>query len=479
MHDYLFPIEVVRFAFVAGVVVSMYLYERRHLTTGSIVVPGYIAVFLIMPSIIVATAINATLTYLLVNRVLSRWFLLYGRTRFTILVLISIVIQTAMLKLSPHGPWLWESDVPWFVGVGYVVPALIAHDMGRQGIGKTAKAVLLAAGIVAVPIALALWLRLPGINTLDPLRALGHTHLPPQWMPVAVLFSASAAWAIAKNYDLRSGGFVGAALVATFAVNPWQVLLLTGVAICTHQLVTRVLMTQMILFGRRKFAAMLLLASVIMWITVRVGESFLNAQLQWHVGIASLALTPMFLPGLIANDMQRSSVRRTLQGVVLASVFVLAATRSLEMLLGNEPPSAPTVLAALALTSVIFFPQLRLIAGTLVASAQRASLVVASAHRASLVEADEVNQRAIVPPPLLVEPEAPRQTSSSGSEPTRRPVHDAPPPRRIIGRSAENYRPRHLMTNPHPGTSQHSFVRRGKSSRRGTSAAPDADSPQG
>ena len=41
-----------RFAFVAGIVVSMVNYERRHLTTGSIVVPGYIAVFLLQPAVL-------------------------------------------------------------------------------------------------------------------------------------------------------------------------------------------------------------------------------------------------------------------------------------------------------------------------------------------------------------------------------------------------------------------------------------------
>ena len=39
-----------------------------------------------------------------------------------------------MLKFSPVGSWLWEKDFKLLVGVGYVVPALIAHDMGRQGI---------------------------------------------------------------------------------------------------------------------------------------------------------------------------------------------------------------------------------------------------------------------------------------------------------------------------------------------------------
>ena len=81
MHDYLFSTEVVRFAFMFGVAVSMLLYERRHLTTGSIVVPGYIATFLVYPLIIVATFLNALLSYVIVNKLLRRWFLLYGRTK--------------------------------------------------------------------------------------------------------------------------------------------------------------------------------------------------------------------------------------------------------------------------------------------------------------------------------------------------------------------------------------------------------------
>ncbi|NIQ31140.1 MAG: hypothetical protein GTN89_12380, partial [Acidobacteria bacterium] len=47
VHDYLFTADVVRLAFVLGVITSVLLYERRHVTTGSIVVPGYIAVFLL------------------------------------------------------------------------------------------------------------------------------------------------------------------------------------------------------------------------------------------------------------------------------------------------------------------------------------------------------------------------------------------------------------------------------------------------
>jgi hypothetical protein len=108
------------------------------------------------------------------NHFLRKHFMLYGKTKFTIMALISISIQTIMLKVSPSGPWLWESNIPLFVGAGYVVPALIAHDMGRQGIKQTTKAVLLAGVVVRVPIALALLLQLKGVNDLAPAGRLRH-----------------------------------------------------------------------------------------------------------------------------------------------------------------------------------------------------------------------------------------------------------------------------------------------------------------
>ena len=101
MHDYLFSSEIVRFAFVFGIGVSMMLYERLHLTTGSIVVPGYIAIFLVYPMVVIATFANAFMSYAIMNHFLRKHFMLYGRTKFTVMALISISIQTSMLKLSP------------------------------------------------------------------------------------------------------------------------------------------------------------------------------------------------------------------------------------------------------------------------------------------------------------------------------------------------------------------------------------------
>jgi poly-gamma-glutamate biosynthesis protein PgsC/CapC len=326
MHDYLLSTEVVRFAFMLGVAVSMLLYEKRHLTTGSIVVPGYIATFILYPMIVAATFVNALASYVLVNKVLRRWFLLYGRTKFTVLALISILIQTAMLKLTPSGAWLWESDFKLFVGVGYVVPALIAHDMGRQGVARTVKSVLYAATLVAIPIALALAFDVPGVNDLAPLEGFGDMAVDTAWLPFSVLLSAAAAWGVATNYGMRCGGFVGAAFIGMFMGDPWQVLVAGAIAASTYLIVTRVLMNHMILFGRRKFSSMLLVASSLSWLLLWSGREFFGPEVQRHLDLGSLALTPLFLPGLIANDIQRTSPRKVLMGFGLASTFVVTWT---------------------------------------------------------------------------------------------------------------------------------------------------------
>ena len=326
MHDYLFPADVVRFAFILGVAVSMMLYERRHLTTGSIVVPGYMATFVVYPLIIGATALNAFVSYLIVNKLLCRWFLLYGRTKFTVLALVSIAIQTAMLRLSPSGAWLWESDIKLFVGVGYVVPALIAHDMGRQGIKKTLGSVCLATVIVVIPIGLALLFGLPGINDLAPLQGAGNMAIDAGWIPIAVILSAGAAWGISHNYGLRSGGFMGAAFIAILLGDPWQVVIAIALAVTTYTIVNRLLMDEMILFGRRKFSAMLLVSSMISWILLWFGSDLLGIAALEHFDLGALALTPLIVPGLLANDAQRTNVGRVGAGLGLATAFVLTTT---------------------------------------------------------------------------------------------------------------------------------------------------------
>ncbi len=351
MHDYLFSTDVVRLAFLAGVVASIVLYEKSHLTTGSIVVPGYIAVFLIQPLVIAATFANALLAFWIVNRFLPRWFLLYGRTKFTVLALVSIAIQAVLLKASPSTGYLWESDIPLLVGAGYVVPALVAHDMARQGVRKTVRAVLLAGVIVAVPIGLLLVF---GANPELQPADFGLMAIDPTWVPLAVFLSAAGAWALLKNHDLRSGGFIGAAYTAMLSANPIHIAFIVIVGVVSYLIVTRVLMRRLILFGRRKFAAMLLVSGVVAWAAIVLGEGALGVDVSAYTTLSSIALTPLFVPGLVANDMHRSGPARVLAGLALGGVWVLATTLTLQAAIERQVVETLPLIVAVATGLYIF-----------------------------------------------------------------------------------------------------------------------------
>lgn len=373
MRDYLFSVEVVRFAFVLGILISMLQYERRHLTTGSIVVPGYIAVAALQPLVVLATLLNAFLSYWLVNRVLPRWVLLYGRTKFSVLVVISIATQFTLLRLSPSTGYLWESDIPLFVGVGYVIPALIAHDMARQGIRKTVGAVARAAAWVAVPLWLAT-LAIPELTLSGTVVGSGRAALLlPAWIPAAVLLSAAAAWALLQNYGLRASGFVGAAYLGMFIADWGQVALLVGIGLVTYLVVTRGLMRFMILFGRRKFATMLIVSSVLAWTSLVTVGPWLGWDPNHYLSLSALGLAPLFVPGLMANDMERASIGTTLAGTAMSAFFVIPLTLAAQRIGLGAPWWQVAGLALIGVVAAVyvFRPQLRRLSLEAAAAARR------------------------------------------------------------------------------------------------------------
>ncbi len=325
MHDYLFDINTVRFAFIIGVLASVWVYERFHITSGSIVVPGYVAVFVLQPLILLITLVNALFSYWMVNHVLTKRLLLDGRNKFSTIMIISASVQVLLLKISPSTSYLWESNIPLLVGVGYLVPALIAHDFGRQGIKPTMKAVGMASALVAVPMTLAIMF-FPDAQAGAHLGGFGVLAFPPEWIPMTVLLSAAASWALQYNYGFRSAGYVGAAYLAMLTTSPLNLIFLGAIGFAAWILVTRVFMKTMIVFGRRKFALMMVSASVISWAGVWISISVFHVSVTAYESMATVALTPLFVPGLIANDLERSSPLLVFSGLVYSVAFVLTTT---------------------------------------------------------------------------------------------------------------------------------------------------------
>ncbi len=121
MHEYPFAPEVVRVALVVGVVVSIVFYERLHLTTGGAIVPAYLVLFLPQPLFVAVTLVIGYLTYLIVNRVIARRFILYGRRKFEVELLVGLTLLTGFtllgLQLQVLDPTLLA-----LVGVGFLIP---------------------------------------------------------------------------------------------------------------------------------------------------------------------------------------------------------------------------------------------------------------------------------------------------------------------------------------------------------------------
>jgi hypothetical protein len=171
------------------------------------------------------------------------------------------------------------------------------------------------------------------------------------------MLSALVAWALLKNHGLRSGGFIGAAYLGMLSVQPMQVVFAVGVGFATYLIVTRALMPWMILFGRRKFATMLLLAAIISWTLMWVGTAVFGFEISYYMNLGSIALTPLFLPGLLANDMHRASPLRVVGGVALGASFVIPLTLAFEMASAGIFPHLWVMIATLS-GSLIFRDQI-------------------------------------------------------------------------------------------------------------------------
>ena len=93
MHNYAFDTELARLAIALGVAASMIYYERFGVTTGGVIIPGYLALFVTQPSQIVVTLLVGMATFWIVQRILRPRLMLWGRRLYEAEVLTALVIQ--------------------------------------------------------------------------------------------------------------------------------------------------------------------------------------------------------------------------------------------------------------------------------------------------------------------------------------------------------------------------------------------------
>ncbi len=125
-----------------GLLLAVVYVEIFDLYPGGIIVPAYMALFLHQPARIAATVAVAYMA-LYSYKLFSRYFILFGRRRFVMVILLG--------ALWAHVWYLiWPEILPQPIGlrtIGIVIPGLIANNMEKQ------KHLLTLASLVTVTVA--------------------------------------------------------------------------------------------------------------------------------------------------------------------------------------------------------------------------------------------------------------------------------------------------------------------------------------
>jgi len=124
---------MVELAITIGLIFSLLSYEVFGLAAGGIVVPGYIALQLSNPERLAGIVIVSLITYLFI-KILGNYTFLYGRRQMVLCLLVGCLLA----NFSRHFLLIdIATSTIQLQAVGWVIPGLIAHWFGKQGIYKT------------------------------------------------------------------------------------------------------------------------------------------------------------------------------------------------------------------------------------------------------------------------------------------------------------------------------------------------------
>ena len=130
-------------AITLSIVFGFIISEALGILSGGLVSAGYLAFFIDQPLRIAATLGLSIFIALLVNSI-SQWLILFGRRRFVLTILLSLVAAWLFERFS-YRMNLIPQDMRI---IGYLISGLIANDMVRQGVIKTLLAAVLSATVI-------------------------------------------------------------------------------------------------------------------------------------------------------------------------------------------------------------------------------------------------------------------------------------------------------------------------------------------
>ena len=126
-----------------GMVLSLLITETLGVTAGGIIVPGYIAMHLDSPPMLIVTFGISFIVYLII-KLLSNFILIYGKRRLVLAMLLGFLLGYLFQPETNLFSDLKKMD---FLVIGNIIPGLIANWMDRQGVLRTICTVLITASV--------------------------------------------------------------------------------------------------------------------------------------------------------------------------------------------------------------------------------------------------------------------------------------------------------------------------------------------
>ncbi len=136
--------DIVTVSLGLGLVISLAFSEFLGVAAGGMVVPGYVALYLDRPLVILITLLASYVTFFAVHS-LSTVMVIYGRRRTVMMILVGFLFGWLIRSL---GPLNTDFGVIELSMVGYIIPGLIAVWIDRQGTLETFSALITASVIV-------------------------------------------------------------------------------------------------------------------------------------------------------------------------------------------------------------------------------------------------------------------------------------------------------------------------------------------
>lgn len=118
--------------FFVGLVIGFIYYEFTGLTPGGVIAPAYFAMFIEQPNKILMTLIIALIVWIIVKYA-SSYFIIFGRRRLLICLVLGFSFKLIIASWIQPMPFV-QIDLQ---SVGYIIPGLIANDLGKQSFLET------------------------------------------------------------------------------------------------------------------------------------------------------------------------------------------------------------------------------------------------------------------------------------------------------------------------------------------------------